>query len=218
MSALAMEFCNLNIWRLDVACATPRAPDGALPVAAAARLVLPHRRPPPGLARADPQGVGQQVAAQRPTDRRNRKGRGQGLPPRALLCAGRPAGARRPRHCACAAPRAPRNALLPAAAGSGRGPRGRGQSGLGGSRSAVRHGATAHRCTPVDRGKPSVNQSTKARPWLQWLPLGSEDMSVRSDKAFSRVDFIDRKLLSILSDIAGVMIEGGYEHAPKSNR
>jgi len=37
-------------------------------------------------------------------------------------------------------------------------------------------------------------------------------MSVRSDKAFSRVDFIDRKLLSILSDIAGVMIEGGYEH------
>ncbi|RLN24865.1 exocyst complex component EXO70A1-like [Panicum miliaceum] len=45
-----------------------------------------------------------------------------------------------------------------------------------------------------------------------YLSALSEDMSVRSDKAFSRMDFIDRKLLSILSDIAGVMIEGGYGH------
>ncbi|CAO2184536.1 unnamed protein product [Urochloa humidicola] len=40
----------------------------------------------------------------------------------------------------------------------------------------------------------------------------SEDVSVRSDnKVFSRMDFIDRKLLSILNDIAGIMIEGGCE-------
>lgn len=39
-----------------------------------------------------------------------------------------------------------------------------------------------------------------------------EDMSVRSDKAFGRMDrLIDRKVLSTLNDIAGVMVEGGYE-------
>jgi hypothetical protein len=37
-------------------------------------------------------------------------------------------------------------------------------------------------------------------------------MSVRSDKAFGRMDrLIDRKVLSTLNDIAGVMVEGGYE-------
>ncbi|CAO2179918.1 unnamed protein product [Urochloa humidicola] len=45
-----------------------------------------------------------------------------------------------------------------------------------------------------------------------YLSALSEDMSVRSDnKAFSRMDFVDRKLLSILNDIAGIMIEGGCE-------
>ncbi|CAL4949832.1 unnamed protein product [Urochloa decumbens] len=46
-----------------------------------------------------------------------------------------------------------------------------------------------------------------------YLSALSEDMSVRSDnnKAFSRMDFINRKLLSILNDITGIMIEGGCE-------
>nr|CAB3473178.1 unnamed protein product [Digitaria exilis] len=44
-----------------------------------------------------------------------------------------------------------------------------------------------------------------------YLSALSEDMSVRSDKLFSRTDFIDRKLLSILNDIADIMIEGGHE-------
>ncbi|CAO2203544.1 unnamed protein product [Urochloa humidicola] len=45
-----------------------------------------------------------------------------------------------------------------------------------------------------------------------YLSALSEDMSVRSDKkALSCMDFIDRKLLSILNDIAGIMIEGGCE-------
>lgn len=39
-----------------------------------------------------------------------------------------------------------------------------------------------------------------------------EDMSVRSGKALGLRDLIDRKRLSTLNDIAGVMIEGGYEH------
>jgi len=40
-----------------------------------------------------------------------------------------------------------------------------------------------------------------------------EDMSVRSDKAFRRMhlNLIDRKELSTLNDIAGIMIEGGYQ-------
>ncbi|KAL6850541.1 hypothetical protein ACP4OV_021168 [Aristida adscensionis] len=38
-----------------------------------------------------------------------------------------------------------------------------------------------------------------------------EDMSVRSGRAFSGMNYIDRKSLSIINDIAGVMIDGGYK-------
>ena len=56
-----------------------------------------------------------------------------------------------------------------------------------------------------------TSSSSNGAGFNGYLSVLSEDMSVRSDKAFSRMEFVDRKLLSILSDIAGVMIEGGYE-------
>jgi hypothetical protein len=56
-----------------------------------------------------------------------------------------------------------------------------------------------------------TSSSSNGASFNAYLSVLTEDMSVRSDKAFSRMDFVDHKL-SIHSDIAGVMIEGGYEH------
>ena len=133
----------------------------ALPISACRRrLELPRRWPPRRSGTCARRSVGRGAKAQRPTAAVARV---------ALLCAGRPAGARRPRPAPArlCAPRAAHCHLPQRAAAEG--PGGRGQAGLGGSRAGVhraprtgaplvRHGATTHASRPRQAKCEPINQ------------------------------------------------------------